>query len=368
MTEIFFLQAECGDAAYIYFEDAAGTGRHMLIDAGYERTYAHILRDTIDRARQIDAFVISHIHDDHIGGAIAYLKAVERGETIDKVVHWLYNPPRPRTIVMLPSPAISTAASIEQGDRLAAYLKKIGKLPEQDVGTNAGVMNIHGLQLHWLSPTPQKLQHLRSKYADPAVPLEKEESPVISNASGAGGDDYTTRIEDFKLTSWKQDANIENGSSIAFYTDLDGFKVLWLADAHPRVIVQSLKNLGHTLKNRFKCEIVKLTHHASKGNNSDAMFDLIDCRRYVISANGENKHFLPSKESLARLLRNKHRDVQKEHFELHFTYDNATLRRIFEVDGNGVFDRWNFSLHFVKPGENAIKLQVPSSVYKRLSW
>jgi len=354
--ELFFLQAECGDAAQLTYTGNDGQLHHIFVDSGFDRTYGHVLEERINSVEKIDLFVVSHIHDDHIGGAIAYTRAITRGEVMDKVLRWCYNPPRPKATVTPITGAISSAASIDQGDELVAYLTRTQQLPAVDVANTLAPLDLHGLQLTWLSPSPRKLNRLRRKYVDPTISLEKEEDASVSMVAGASGNDYYLKVEDFDLRQFSSDNNIENGSSIAFLSELDGFRVLWLADAHPKLLAQSLKDLGYTPQNRLKCNYVKVTHHASKGNNSDGLYDLIDCRHYVFSADGTNKHYLPNKECLTRILRNGQRDVKADRYHFYFTYDNPVLCSIFNVDRPEVFDDWNFQCHFMPTGKKWLQL------------
>lgn len=51
--------------------------------------------------------------------------------------------------------------------------------------------------------------------------------------------------------------------------------------------------MGFNKENKIVCDWVKVTHHGSKGNNSDSLYDLIKSENYLFSVNGENKHNLP---------------------------------------------------------------------------
>lgn len=362
--EIFFLQAECGDAAHIRYKGDDGHIHNVFIDGGFERTYVHVLAERIAGVESIDLFLVSHIHDDHIGGAIAYSRAITRGEVKDKVLRWCYNPPRPKTSIVKTTNITSSAASITHGDVLVTFLCNQNKLPPADILQTSPPLDLYGLKLTWLSPSTKKLNRLRKKYADPAVTLETKEDFSVSKAAGATGNDYYVIIEEFNLKVLMEDDNVENGSSIAFLSELNGFRVLWLADAHPKLLAQSIREMGYTPKNRLICDYVKITHHGSKGNNSDELYELIDCSHYVISADGTNRNYLPSKESLARILRNKQRNIKTDRYWFHFTYDNAVLRSIFDVDGLEVFNKWNFECHFIPVGQKWLQLPDNSAVEK----
>jgi hypothetical protein len=79
----------------------------------------------------------------------------------------------------------------------------------------------------------------------------------------------------------------------------------------------------------------------------------VKCSNYIISADGENVHALPNKECLARIIRNPNRETSSE-CNIYFTYDNLVIRKIFEVDGQEILDKWRVKLHYPKAGENYI--------------
>ena len=358
--EVFFYKSECGDAARISFKGNDNEIHNVFIDSGYERTFRDIIKNYIikltEKNGKIDYWIISHIHDDHIGGVKKYIDYIRDGELKDLVSNWIYNAPRFYTSLKHDIYSVSTAKSIDQGDTIYNYLKSIDKIPVLDYTTDSEPICIAGMQITFLSPTINKLAKLREEYS--VIPLksfEVIEDESISEAVGIVKNDYQKKFTDFDLSKWKEDVNIENGSSISFITEVDGQKILWLADSHPSDVVKSLLNLGYSSENRVKCELVKVTHHGSKGNNSNALFDLIDCEKFIFSANGENKYKLPSKESIARILRNKNRNLENKYI-LYFTYDNDTLRNIFENEGDTIYTDLNFEVIFSK--ENAIKFNL----------
>ncbi len=354
--KIFFYQAECGDAARIRYAGDDGKIHNILIDSGYERSFTHVLRQQIseiyDKEEPIDLWIVSHIHDDHIGGVVRYISSVKIGEFTDHVNEWFYNVPRPKTLFkkMERPDAVSQIKSIDQGDLLSDYLFSVDKLRDFDVVSGTEMQSYNGLTIAILSPTPKKLSQLREKYKLPGTPLERSEDNSLSVASKSRGYDYATKLQDFNLDLWKEDDSVENGSSISVLTTLDNKNILWLADSHPSDVVASLQKLGYTIENRIKCECVKVTHHGSKGNNSNALYDLIDCENYMISVNGENRHYLPTKEAISRILRNKNRAMESR-YKLYFPYDNAVLRSIFVSDGPEVFKDFNFEVFYLTNGK-----------------
>lgn len=354
--EIFFYQAECGDSARIRFYDNQNNPINILIDSGYGKTFNYIIKNEIEELIQnnekLDLCIISHIHDDHIGGIIKYIKAIKRGELEDVVEKWLYNPPRNYDLENSSNEEnlISSPISIRQGDSLFNYIKFKDKLLNYDISNELKQFNFRNLKMTILSPSKDKLKSLRKKYRFTHTILENIEGESVSEGASIKEFDYKNKIEDFNLDIWKEDKSIENGSSISVLTELKGIKVMWLADSHPTDIVESLSKLGYSKENKFRCDWVKVSHHGSAGNNNNELYDLIECKNYLISANGENKHFLPTKESIVRILLNENRTLEKK-YTFYFTYDNSTLRKMFEVDGEKVFKKWNFEVKYLSRGK-----------------
>lgn len=348
---IYFYQAECGDAARIKFKDDNGKYHNILIDSGYKKTYRNIIdahvKDIQHTKEELDLWIVTHIHDDHIGGIEQYINQITSGESIDIVKAWYYNSPRKNNGDFHHHlDEISSAKSIKQGDLLTKYLKNINKLPEQDIITNNEAIDIYGLKLFIIGPSFQKLKSLRDKYeSDPNLPIEKHESDLISEAKAVIKDDYHIKLIEFDLSKWEEDSSIENGSSISVLTEFKGSKILWLADSHPSDIIQSLRMLGYSETNKIKCDWVKVTHHGSKANNNDELYSLIECCNYLFSADGKNRHKLPTKESIARILRNKYRNHEDE-YHLYFTYDNEVLRGIFINESKNIYEDLNFQVHY----------------------
>lgn len=349
--EVSFYQAECGDAAKISFIGTDGLCHHIMIDAGYERTFRYVLLDEIrkiiENEQKIDLWIISHIHDDHIGGIMKYIQSVRDGEISDIIDKWYYNSPRNFSNSYINKDSSSRPKSIYQGDALYYYLQAISKLPQFDYTSELMEQNIFGMKIVFLSPPPNKLEKLRKKYSiNKFRAFERSELDSTSEAVKAREYDYNTRLEDFDLSTWKEDDSVENGSSISILTDFNNKRILWLADSHPTDVVNTLKSKGYSTLNKLNCDWVKVTHHGSKGNNSSELYDLLECSNYLLSVNGENKHYLPTKESLARIILNKNRNMAMK-YSFYFTYDNYVLRSIFNIDGNGIFERYNFEIFYL---------------------
>lgn len=352
--EIYIYKAECGDAFRITFLGNDQKHHHIFIDAGYERTFRNLISDDLnyihDKNEVIDIWIISHIHDDHIGGAINYVNAIQKSLHRDIVKQWWYNPPR------LPATGsnnnnTSVATSIGQGDDLTHYLSLSAKLPVVEFNNTLKPENIEGMNLIILSPGKAGLTDLYNKYELPEIKLERNEDAATDDATYVKPRDYQITVDEFDLEDWREDDNIDNGSSIAVLMEIDDHRSLWLADAFPSVIAMKLRDMGYNKKNRLNCDLVKVAHHGCDNNNSDDLYALIQCQHYLISADGRNKHALPNKKSLVRILKNSQRDLRLI-YHFYFTYDDPVLRSIFKIDGPDIFDKLNFRMHFGTTGFN----------------
>ncbi len=74
-------KAMCGDSFHLQYMGESGKCRNILLDMGYSQTYTTVLKDVINKllakSEQIDGLFLSHIHDDHIGGARKFIKDIQ---------------------------------------------------------------------------------------------------------------------------------------------------------------------------------------------------------------------------------------------------------------------------------------------------
>jgi beta-lactamase superfamily II metal-dependent hydrolase len=345
-----FYQVECGDAASIMYEGDDGKRHHIFIDAGYERTYRDVLAYEIKAieaaGEQIDLWLISHIHDDHIGGVISYIKAIQKAEVRDIVSQWWFNPPYPDLPNYTTSSPVSEARSFSQGDVLTKYLWTINKLPSGKIIAGYPNLQLGGLNIKPLSPTENALAQLEEKYQQHYLRnMSYELLTEVSEPQAARVYDYRYPLDSLLYNRFVEDSAIENVSSITALTTFAGKSVLWMADITPSALISGLKALGKSFENPLAVDLVKVSHHGSRGNNNDELYRLIRCSKFLISANGMNKHCLPSKECIARILNSTNR-LPGETIDLYFTYDNDYTRQIFDIDGPSIFDKWNFRMIF----------------------
>ena len=160
-----------------------------------------------------------------------------------------------------------------------------------------------------LSPNGDKLDKLLRLY-------EKEKDYFTS-----GGEyDFQTSLKDFideeNKTSFKfqEDSRVANGSSIAFIMEYEDKNFLFLADAHPSVVIEGLNKFGFTKDNPLNVELVKVSHHGSMYNTSKELLEIVKTNSYLISSSA-TKHGLPNKRTIARIINSNPNAV------IYFNYD-----------------------------------------------
>jgi len=338
--EINFLKAYNGDAIYISYFFKNGIKKNILIDGGVPRTYMNkpngrpnygeLKTEVIDNLKdseKIDLLIITHWDDDHIGGIIKWFEEdntakdkIEKiwfngGLLINEYFDTNHGNSNKCELNISNSPFTSTPQGIYFEDIIID-----NELWNQQLIKAEQIAEDENIKFTILSPNDKKLEKLLNEW---------EKSPNNPYTSGENDNDYDKTIDELILhinnTKFKEDSTLHNGSSIAFILEIDNKKMLFLGDSHPSVICESLKKLEDDLP--LKVDFVKVSHHGSRGNTSDELLDMIDCKDFIFLADGSHKG-LPHKETMARIIR------KKEGCSFYFNYPNL----IEEIFGNELED------------------------------
>lgn len=345
MFTIEMLPANEGDALWI--EYGSDPVRRLLIDCGRKTAYRAIVdRVADDPDLAFELLVLTHVDADHITGAVPLLQDARfRAERVKDVwfngwrhlngLHRDYEGDIPDTL------------SARQGEFFGALLQDHGYPWNQAFGGYAVVVEDHGplptfeleggMTLTLLAPSWDKLHEMRGRWeedlqsTDPEKHLDPGDYERALELLGrdslhrpdilSGGHEGPIVVSELVEAPFEPDDSEPNGSSIAFLAEFNDRVVLFAGDAHAPQLADSLKRL---LAARG-CEVLaldafKMSHHGSARNNSSALLELIDCRRYLISTNGSGHHH-PDPETLARVL-----ELYDHGVELYFNYrseDNA---------------------------------------------
>lgn len=313
MFTIEMLDAAHGDCLWIEYGNP-GRPKRMLVDTGPAATYRSHLLPRIEAVVAAEGecvfelFVVTHIDDDHIGASLRFLdEAGANGVRIKEVWFNGYF-----HLSNMPDGLLGP----DQGEKLSELIRR-GRWPWNRKYKHLAVMvpregslrtfRFAGMALTVLSPTYEKMQALKKEWEKviraeglvPGVAYAGEEEVL---PGGFLGDD----VELLAQAPFKEDKTPANGASIAFLAEYAGKRVLFGADAHPSVLVESLQR--PPFKGRPQAvEAFKLPHHGSAKNVSVPMLEAFPARRYLVSTTGARfKH--PNAEALARLVVNREGD------------------------------------------------------------
>jgi beta-lactamase superfamily II metal-dependent hydrolase len=318
-----------GDALVVEWGKGRKVEHRMLVDAGtvfsYDavRTRLLAMPDTT-----YEAFVITHVDEDHIGGAVSLLDDFELRHRIDDVwfngyIHSdqggnVLGPMDGERLTKLIvdgrfawNQAFEWPAEAEVDDELARSVG--GPIVVPSTGDLPCIPLPGGARVHLLSPDGPKLKRM-------AAVWERE---VIKNhlVPGAGTDELPrtprphqkhvasiptrlTRAKLAALATTSTDGSEANGSSIAFILEVPGprgttLRALLGADAHASVMRASLQRFAKQAgEERVRLDLCKLSHHGSRANISKGLMAVIDADTYLVSSNGEN-HGLPNDAAIA---------------------------------------------------------------------
>lgn len=349
------LPAYNGDSIFIHYENGC-----ILVDGGLAASYIEEIKDRLNEIEKIDLLVVTHIDDDHIGGILEMFADEELivGK-IDKV--WFNSKSVLSDYFALPAISDDTVflfnkrdMSVSGANVLERRLKELGiclKVVQVDerLRENNRFLMKNGAEIILLSPYRESLLNLMTKKFK--VELKELQCRAVS--------DYKTLLSDFFIyfdrkdvsVKFKRDYSGANESSIAFILKIENRTILMLGDAHPGRIVDSLKGI-ELPGNKLKIDLMKVSHHGSRGNTNDELLELVDCEHFIISTNGG--YNLPDKQCLARILYHNRKKGLETNF--YFNYGDELIPEIFEVDGSLVEREYNMKLHNLEHNSYEIKL------------
>jgi hypothetical protein len=326
--QILFLPSGNADSIILQFHDDLGSPINICIDSGYPKNYKTLLKKAftaiVEKGEQIDLWVITHIDSDHIGGVIAFLK--DSDFPTEFVKEFWFNP----SLATIPNE--SPKITVEQGIQLRDYLVENGKCAVEPFLSDLSPIDLFGGRFTILSPNKPKFDAAVAKW-------DKEKKEKI------GGFDYRQTIDELMKIPFKEDTSIWNGSSIAFLLELQGKRILFLADSHPSVVTENLRNkFGCSPLNPLKVDLVKISHHGSAGNTSPELLSLIECGHFVFCAYGKG---YPAKSTLVRIAAS--RLGKKSPTIFLFNHPTPTYSEIFKHESEAC-EKLNFQFEYLPNG------------------
>jgi metal-dependent hydrolase (beta-lactamase superfamily II) len=403
MLSVTMFPAKNGDCFLISFgEDSI---KHILIDCGYAETYRRYLRKHLlslaEKDEYISLMVITHVDQDHILGAIPFLKENNAKKLIhiseiwhNSYRHLQFSKEKIDIVGELERRAleeqiavgnsiikesgdtvVDSEISVKQGSTLASLIYEGNYNWNQSfegkaVSTSVKqFVEIGDARLWILSPDKNKLDslsrdwlmHLQSyKYnfnlseeqifddAFEFYMMGKPELNIIDESISRAAINNLDHFLDMKQCDI--DTAVLNGSSIAFYVEYAGKKILFLADSHPDIICSNLAELDKLGLLEGGFDLVKIPHHGSAKNMIPELAQLIPSQKYLISTNGKT-HNHPDLEALARILLAGQEGKSKE---LIFNYPTETA---IMMENKEWKTKYNYSV-YIADGDTPIIVEL----------
>ena len=310
--DVQMLPADWGDCLWIEYGTDPRRPSRILVDCGTRGTGARLLSriDALPEPdRSVELFILTHIDDDHIGGAIPLLEAELGGLKAQDVWFNGYK-------------HLAQFLGAEQGERFSSLIAQNG-LPwnkwtdGRAIVIEGDTLPEHtlpgGMKLTLLSPTVEKLdalrarweQELRAKNLVPGAGVDPVQLMGSDRDDLLGADDHgeSTDVDAMAALPFKSDEAAPNGSSIAVLAEFEGKSILLAADAHAPVLEASIRRLLDARGgDQLSVGALKVSHHGSHGNTSPELLAMLDCRQFLISTNGK-KFNHPHRPTISRIVK-----------------------------------------------------------------
>jgi beta-lactamase superfamily II metal-dependent hydrolase len=317
---IEMLPARHGDALWIEYGTPECT-RRILIDGGPIHAWADVesrLRKLPADDQGVELVVVSHVDTDHIEGLVRLMA--------EPVARW---PIVPNQIWFNGWRHIAEANTLggREGEFLSALIHRrafsswntafggdavrVGALQGDRVDLE------DGMRLTLVSPNVEALAALEKdwkenvdKWAIRPGDLDAAWEQLVDANKFHPDSELTLGPGDLSVKLLAQlkgrDSGAANGSSIAFLAEFAGKSCLFLADAHAKVVCDSLRLHGHSEQRPLKVDALKMSHHGSRNNITRELLELVDARHYLVSSNGD-KFGHPNREAIEAVIQGSRR-------------------------------------------------------------
>lgn len=365
---ITMLPAYEGDCLLITY-GADGDKKHILIDGGLAFTYKSAIKPYLAKhgIQELELLVVTHVDRDHIEGVLALMK----DDSLDLQVNniwfngWYHltgtsPPPPPSAMVQELDPDEPTpVCGAIMGEELSPLIQQKGWAWNQQFGGAAvelsavpdNIIRLGDLQLTLLSPNRKKLEEM--------IPVWEKECgqagmvPGFPHIPTPMGRSILTEAEKLQLDidglaeqQTKKDPSKANGCSIAFMLEYQGRKLLLSADAHPDVLEAELERLGASPAKPLSIDLFKIPHHGSQNNLSKTLLELLDCKHYLVSTNG-NRFRHPDDVAMAKLVK-----FGTAGSTLHFNYKTHFNRHWEKAEWQ---EKYRYRVEFPEEGAEGYK-------------
>ena len=314
MVKLFSCKAHDGDYFWLrYKHDEEKLYHNLVIDGGRKSNasdFYEMLKHICKNGEQIDAMVLTHFDQDHIMGMFAGLQKAQKKNYIPKIAalylntgkgYWKHHQslegsePLPEETVKIP---MTDAPGYSANDlkKLTDFLQEYG-LEEHIcsyIVQSCEEIHIGNAKCYIISPSDASLKDLIQNFSD-----FMQVSPVTPY--GGADPEWSKPLDELSGYDTPEDTSLSNGASIAFLFEFEKIRIAFLGDAYPSVCIDGLLKLGYSCKKPCCVDLVKLSHHGSKYNCSDKLFQILRTQNYLLSTDGRSGK-LPNKTMIAKLL------------------------------------------------------------------
>ena len=260
MLDLYVYKAGKGDCIRLRFADT----HNIFIDTGvmsFGNKFKNLCDDILSAGETLDALILTHVDDDHIGGILSNLRK--------KHYHCPFMEVWMNSDGMIPS--ADRKLSVTQNDEVYS------KLVEQNI-----------------SVIPMKKGDVKS-IAEATIKTIWPEDVKRSQAM-TPGDTTLSRKSDYRFALsvladtciTKNDTSINNKNSIVFTFSYDEHELLFTGDAWAEDVVKAVGVY----------DLVKLPHHGSVRNISEMYKSTIRANNFLICTDGVSH---PDKQTIAKL-------------------------------------------------------------------
>jgi competence protein ComEC len=246
------------------------TGKSVLIDAG-DTNKGKVVLDALKRykVQQLDYFIATHPHPDHIGGADEVIKAAKVLRVIDNG----NEPDVPESLAVKPNPK-------------AAQNKNAGKNSKRAAAPAARTNSITKFYVEYKDAVTQS-----------GASYEKAQAGTKYDIGGGALLTVLAPTEPmFTRDQMKTGGNLPNANSIVIRLDYGDFSMLLTGDAEEQTEHRML-----TKDVNLRAKILKVSHHGSKYATAQDFVARVKPEVAIISCGEWNRYGHPSQLVLDRL-------------------------------------------------------------------
>ena len=314
------LKAKHGDAIVIRF--GSEDNKTIIVIDGGPNDCAEMIADYYDTLGYIDLLILTHYDEDHIGGLLEFIGRHTRdnSELIGEI--WVNG----AQIIYFDKD--ESVSSYDDAYTLASYInrmkdKGIIKSVVYNINNSMDDVKREGFELSILTPTSSCLEKLEANFEHYVDEHGLADDPDTDEQVSYGRTlkDSQKSLESLAEEKHKATTTFMNQTSISFILYVEGKSIMMLGDADINDVEMKLKDMGYSKENPIHLDLVKLSHHGSKGNFSKEFLEIIDCNDFLITTNGgTGGAYHPDRKTIALIKDNNEKNSTEKIATLRFNY------------------------------------------------